>query len=146
MNSGEKPTHSDPQSGKTAQSRALVLLLASLVGLESLFVLAGALYFFSQLFVQEVSNVAGAIVIFAITLLIAIGLAIASIGTFREQGWTKGAIITWQILQFAAATSFIPGISAWQPVGWTLAALSILTIVLVVIVIVRSSRGDSSSF
>ena len=142
MNSGEKPTNSDPQSGKTANSRVLVLLLASLVGLESLFVLAGALYFFSQLFVQEVSNVAGAIVIFAITLLIAIGLAIASIGTFRDQGWTKGAIITWQILQFAAATSFIPGISAWQPVGWTLATLSILTIVLVIIVIVRSSREE----
>ncbi|AXE54925.1 hypothetical protein [Aurantimicrobium sp. MWH-Uga1] len=142
MNSGEKPTNLDPQRGKNAKSRALVILLASLVGLESLFVLAGALYFFSQLFVQEVSNVAGAIVIFAITLLIALGLAIASIGTFREQAWTKGAIVTWQILQFAAATSFIPGISEWQSVGWTLATLSILTIVLVMIVIVRSSREE----
>ena len=146
MNSGEKPTNSDPQSANTGKSKALVALLASLVGLESLIVLAGALYFFSQLFVQEVSNAAGAIVIFAITLFIAIGLAIVSIGTFRYQGWTMGAIITWQILQFAAATSFIPGISAWQPVGWILAALSILTMVLAIVVIVRSSPEESSNF
>lgn len=146
MNSGQNPTNSDGQSPKTATSKALVALLASLVGLESLIVLAGALYFFSQLFVQEVSNAAGAIVIFAITLFIAIGLAIVSIGTFRYQGWTMGAIITWQILQFAAATSFIPGISTWQPVGWSLASLSILTMVLATVAIVRSSREESSSF
>lgn len=146
MNSGENPTNSDGQSPKTGTSRALVALLASLVGLESLIVLAGALYFFSQLFVQEVSNAAGAIVIFAITLFIAIGLAIVSIGTIRDQGWTRGAIITWQILQFAAATSFIPGISSWQPVGWFLAVLSILAMVLAIVVIVRSSREESSSF
>lgn len=145
MNSGEKPTKSDPQSAKIGKSRALVLLLASLVGIESLIILAGALYFFSQLFVQEVSNAAGAIVIFVITLFIGVGLAVASVGTFREQGWTKGAIITWQILQFAAATSFITGISSWQPVGWSLAALSVLTMVLAMVVIVRSSREESSS-
>lgn len=142
MNSGEKPTNSDPQSGKTAKSRAFVILLSLFVGIESLILFAGALYFFSQLLVQDVSNVAGAIVILVITLLVAIGLIIAAIGTYREQAWTKGAIVTWQILQFAAATSFIPGLSEWQSVGWTLATLSILTIVLVIIVIVRSSREE----
>ena len=130
MNSGEKPTNLDAQSGKTAKSRVLVLLLTSLVGLESLFVLAGALYFFSQLFVQEVSNVAGAIVIFVISLLIAIGLAFASIGTLREKGSAKGAIITWQVLQFAVSTSFIQGIIEWQILGWLLMVLSLATLVL----------------
>lgn len=146
MNSGENPTNSDGQSPKTGTSRAFVALLASLVGLESLIVLAGAFYFVSQLFVQEVSNAAGAIVIFAITFVIAIGLAFVSIGTIRDQGWTRGAIITWQILQFAAATSFIPGISAWRPLGWSLATLSILTMVLTIVVIVQSSREENSSF
>lgn len=139
MNFREKPTNSDALSANTGKSSASVLLLAALVGLESLIVLAGAFYFFSQLFVQEVSNAAGAIVIFAITLLIAIGLALASIGTFRDQGWTKGAIITWQILQIAIATSFIRGTSEWQAMGWLLIVLSLSSSLLILKTIRRNS-------
>ncbi|WP_281640231.1 hypothetical protein [Aurantimicrobium minutum] len=131
MNSGEKPTNSDPQSRKTGNGRHFVNLLGVLVGIESLLVLAGAAYFFSQMFIQEVNNFAGAVVIFAITLFIGLGLVSVAIAAFRRKPWTRGAIITWQILQFAAATSFIRGISEWQSIGWVLMVLAAGTFVLV---------------
>ena len=131
MNSAEKPTNSDPQSIKTGNGRHLVNLLGVLVGIESLLVLAGAAYFFSQMFIQEVNNFAGAVVIFAITLFIGLGLVALAIAAFRRKPWTRGAIITWQILQFAAATSFIQGISEWQYIGWFLMVLALGTFVLV---------------
>ena len=131
MNSGEKPTNSDPPSSKTGNGRSLVNLLGALVGIESLLVLAGVAYFFSQMFIQEVNNFAGAVVIFAITLFIGLGLVAVAIAAFRRKPWTRGAIITWQILQFAAATSFIQGITEWQAIGWVLIVLAAVTVVLV---------------
>ena len=131
MNSGEKPTNSDPLSSKTGNGRHLVNLLGVLVGIESLLVLAGAAYFFSQMFIQEVNNFAGAVVIFAITLFIGLGLVAVAVAVFRRKPWTRGAIITWQILQFAAATSFIQGISEWRSIGWVMMVLAVGTFVLV---------------
>lgn len=131
MNSAEKPTNSDPQSINTGNGRHLVNLLGVLVGIESLLVLAGAAYFFSQMFIQEVNNFAGAVVIFAITLFIGLGLVAVAVAVFRRKPWTRGAIITWQILQFAAATSFIQGISEWQYIGWVMMVLALGTFVLV---------------
>ncbi len=131
MNSAEKPINSDPQSIKTGNGRHLVNLLGVLVGIESLLVLAGAAYFFSQMFIQEVNNFAGAVVIFAITLFIGLGLVAVAIAAFGRKPWTRGAIITWQILQFAAATSFIQGITEWQAIGWVLMVLAAGTFVLV---------------
>ena len=69
-------------------------------------------------------------VTFAITLLIAIGLIATTIGTFKAQPWTRGAILTWQIMQFVVATSFIQGIEVWQPVGWILATIAVGTTLL----------------
>jgi hypothetical protein len=109
---------------------SLVALLGVLVGIEALMVTAGALYFLSRIFMETPENLSGAIVIFAITLVIAIGLVASAIGTFRTQSWTRGAIVTWQILQFAVATAFIQGIQAWQPVGWLLIVFAVGTAVL----------------
>ena len=131
MNSGEKPTNSSPQRGKNDKGRALINLLGTLVAIESLLVLAGAMFFFSQMFVQEVNNVAGAVVIFAIALVIGLGLIAVAIAAFKRKPWTRGAIITWQILQFASATSFIQGIAQWQSIGWVLMVLAVGTFVLV---------------
>jgi hypothetical protein len=105
-------------------------LLGVLVGLESLLVLGGAMYFLSRIVLETPENFSGALVIFAITLLIAIGLIATTIGTLKAQPWTRGAILTWQIMQFVVATSFIQGIEVWQPVGWILALIAAGTTVL----------------
>ena len=126
----QNPTNPGSDGHERKRLSPLVALLGVLVSIEALMVTAGALYFLSRIFVETPENLSGAIVIFAITIVIAIGLVATAIGTFRTQSWTRGAIVTWQILQFAVATSFIQGIQAWQPVGWLLIIFAVGTTVL----------------
>ena len=102
-----------------------------LVSVEALLVTAGAVYFLSRIFLETPENLSGAFVIFAITLIIAAGLIATAIGTFKTKPWTRGAIVTWQIMQFVVATSFIQGILEWQPVGWLLIAFAVGTAILI---------------
>ena len=129
-NMPQNPTNTGSNGLEQTRSSHLVVLLGVLVSIEALLVTAGAIYFLSRIFLETPENFSGAIVIFAITLVIAIGLVATAIGTFRTQSWTRGAIVTWQILQFAVATSFIQGIQAWQPVGWLLIVFAVGTAVL----------------
>jgi hypothetical protein len=129
-NTQQYPSDSGSNGHEPDRQSPLVASLGVLVGLESLLVLGGALYFLSRIFLETPENFSGAIVIFAITLLIAIGLIATTIGTFKAQPWTRGAILTWQIMQFVVATSFIQGIEVWQPVGWILTTIAVGTTIL----------------
>jgi hypothetical protein len=123
-NMPQNPTNSGSNGHEQTRRRPLVALLV-FGEHRSMLVTTGAIYFLSRIFLDNPENLSGAIVIFAITLVIAIGLVATAIGTFRTESWTRGAIVTWQILQFAVATSFIQGIQAWQPVGWLLIVLQL---------------------
>ena len=123
---------------------SLVILLGVLVSIEAMLVIAGALYFLSRIFLETPDNFTGAIVTFGITLVIAVGLLATAIGTFKTQPWTRGAIVTWQILQFAVATSFIQGFEAWQPIGLTLLGLSIGATALIFLPKTTKAFSDSS--
>ena len=124
-NSEQNPTNPGLNGHEQTRRSPLVALLGVLVSIEALLVTAGAVYFLSRIFLETPENFSGALVIFAITLIIAAGLIATSIGTFKAKPWTRGAIVTWQIMQFVVATSFIQGIQAWQPLGWLLIALSL---------------------
>lgn len=132
MESGANSTQTGENNGR-GTGRKFVVALSTVVGLEALILLAGAIYFLARMFMEPVENLAGAIVILLITLAIAAGLVAVTVFCFRNKSWTRGAIVTWQILQFAVATSFIQGIEQWQPMGWLLFALSVGAIVLVFI-------------
>ena len=129
-NSEQNPTNPGLNGHEHTRRSRLVALLGVLVSIEALLVAAGALYFLSRIFLETPENLSGAYVIFAITLIIAAGLIATAIGTFKAKPWTRGAIVTWQIMQFVVATSFIQGIQAWQPVGWLLIAFAVGTAVL----------------
>ena len=129
-NTPQIPTNSGSNGHEQTRRSPLVALLVVLVSIEALLVTAGAIYFLSRIFLETPESLSGAIVIFAISLVIAIGLVATAIGTFRARSWTRGAIVTWQILQFAVATSFIQGIQVWQPVGWLLIVFAVGTAVL----------------
>ena len=129
-NSEQNPTNPGLSGHEQTRRSPLVALLGVLVSIEALLVTAGALYFLSRIFMETPENLSGAFVIFAITLIIATGLIATAIGTFKAKPWTRGAIVTWQIMQFVVATSFIQGIQVWQPVGWLLIALAVGTAVL----------------
>lgn len=124
-NSEQNPTKQGLNGHEHIRRSPLVALLGVLVSIEALLVTAGAVYFLSRIFLETPENISGAFVIVAITLIIAAGLIATSIGTFKAKPWTRGAIVTWQIMQFVVATSFIQGIQAWQPLGWILIALSL---------------------
>ncbi|WP_277495606.1 hypothetical protein [Aurantimicrobium minutum] len=129
-NSEQNPTNPGSNGHEQTRRSPLVTLLGVLVSVEALLVTAGAVYFLSRIFLETPENLSGAFVIFAITLIIAAGLIATAIGTFKVKSWTRGAIVTWQILQFFVATSFIQGIQVWQPVGWLLIVLAVGTAVL----------------
>lgn len=128
----QNPTNPGSNGHERKRRSYLIPLLGVLVSIEALMVTAGAFYFLSRIFLETPENLSGAMVIFAITLVIVFGLVATAIATFRAQSWSRGAIVTWQIMQFAVATSFIQGITEWQPVGWLLIALTLGTGYLVV--------------
>lgn len=123
-NSEQNPTNPGLNGQEQTRRGLIVTLLGMLVSIEALLVTAGAVYFLSRIFLETPENLTGAFVIFAITLIIAAGLIATAIGTFKAKPWIRGSIVTWQIMQFAIATSFIQGIASWQPLGWALVVLS----------------------
>jgi hypothetical protein len=129
-NSEQNPTNPGLNGHEQTRRSPIVALLGVLVSIEALLVTAGAVYFLSRIFLETPENLSGAFVIFAITLIIAAGLIATAIGTFKAKPWTRGAIVTWQIMQFVVATSFIQGIETWQPVGWLLIVIAVGTTVL----------------
>jgi hypothetical protein len=121
----------------------LVALLASLVLVEALGLVAGALFFFAQIFVQPATSVVGAVVIFIVTAIIAAGLVATGIFAFTARSWTRGAILTWQILQLAVATSFVQGLTPWPAIGVALIVLSLgCAALLFVPAVVRSTTKE----
>ncbi|GGA64964.1 hypothetical protein GCM10011490_14480 [Pseudoclavibacter endophyticus] len=58
--------------------------------------------------------------VIALALIVAIG-----VGAVRRAQWVRGAAITWQVLQFAAAWTIVQGDLA-PVVGWVLSALSLV--------------------
>lgn len=131
-NSELNPTNPGSNEDGQILRHSVVIFLGVLVSIEAVLVAAGAIYFLSRIFLETPDNFTGAMVIFGITVIIAAGLIWAAVATFRGQSWTRGAIITWQILQFAVAISFIQGIQTWQPVGWGLLCLSVTSLGLVI--------------
>lgn len=130
MESGANSTQTGENNGR-GTGRKFVVALSTVVGLEALILLAGAIYFLARMFMEPVENLGGAIVILLITLAIAAGLFAAAIACLKHRAWTRGAILVWQILQFAIATSFLQGIEDWKPVGFALLILSVLGILAV---------------
>jgi hypothetical protein len=129
MNNTVSPSDDNSQDMSNTSSKSLRLLVL-LVGIEAVLVSAGALYFLFLTFTEVIGNPAGAIVIFFITALVAVGLWISTVALRMGKGWSKGLVVTWQVIQFALATSFVQGIAEWQLLGWFLLVLSLGTFVL----------------
>jgi hypothetical protein len=129
MNNSVSPSDDSPQDmGNT--SKKSVRLLVLLVGIEAILVSAGAIYFLFLTFTEVTGNIAGAIVIFLITALVAVGLWVSTFALRKGKGWSRGLVVTWQVIQFALATSFVQGLAEWQVFGWFLLVLSLGTFVL----------------
>jgi hypothetical protein len=129
MNNIDPPSEENSHEMSTASKKSLRLLV-NLVGIEAVLVSAGAIYFLTLTFTEVSGNPAGAIVIFLITALVAVGLWISTFALLKGKGWSRGLVVTWQFIQFALATSFAQGLAEWQIFGWFLLVLSLGTFVL----------------
>jgi hypothetical protein len=129
MNNSVSPSEDNAQDMGNTSKKSLWLLVL-LVGIEAILVSAGAIYFVFLTFTEVTGNPAGAIVIFLITALVAVGLWISTVALLKGKGWSRGLVVTWQVIQFALATSFAQGLAEWQVFGWFLLLLSLGTFVL----------------
>ena len=129
MNNTDSPSGDNSQDMSSTSSKSLRLLVL-LVGIEAVLVSAGAVYFLFLTFTEVIENPAGAIVIFLITALVAVGLWVSAAALRRGKGWSRGLVVTWQVIQFALAASFVQGLDEWQVFGWFLLVLSLGTFVL----------------
>jgi hypothetical protein len=129
MNNIDPPSEENSHEMSTASKKSLRLLVM-LVGIESLLLSAGAIYFLVLTLTEVSGNPAGAIVIFLITALVALGLWVSTFALHKGKGWSRGLVVTWQVIQFALATSFVQGLAEWQVFGWFLLVLSLGTFVL----------------
>ncbi|MDH6537475.1 hypothetical protein M2112_001721 [Aurantimicrobium minutum] len=141
-NSEQNPSNPGLIGPEQTRRGLLVGLLGVLVSIEALLVTAGAMYFLSRIFGDSPENLSGAIVIFAITLIIGLGLIATAIATFKSKSWVTGAIVTWQILQIAVAISFIQGLPEWQLAGWVLAVLSLSVGFLVLKQLIETNKSN----
>ena len=129
MNNTVSPSEENSHDMSTASKKSLRLLVM-LVGIESLLLSLGAIYFLALTLTEVSGNPAGAIVIFLITALVAGGLWVSTFALLRGKGWSRGLVVTWQVIQFALATSFAQGLDEWQVFGWFLLVLSLVTFVM----------------
>jgi hypothetical protein len=126
MNNTVSPSDDNSQDMSSTSSTSLRLLVL-LIGIEAVLVSAGAVYFLFLTFTEVIGNPAGAIVIFLITAVVAVGLWVSTFALLKGKAWSRGLVVTWQVIQFALATSFVQGLAEWQAIGWALFALSIAT-------------------
>ena len=125
---------SEENTGKHRfSSHKILQLLALLVGIEAVLVSAGAIYFLTLTFTEVETSIAGSIVIFLITALVAVGLWVSTFALLQRKAWPRGIVITWQVIQFALATSFIQGLVEWQAMGWALLLLSFGSLIIFII-------------
>ena len=89
---------SDEQAPERSANR-LALLVAGLVAIEAVLLLAGAVVLLVEALTSDRDDRAAAIALSAIVLIVGIGLAVCVRGVAAGRRWTRGPLLTWQLLQ-----------------------------------------------
>jgi len=89
---------SDEQTPERPDHR-LALVVATLVGIEALLLLAGAGFLIIEAATSDRGNLAAAVALAAIAVVVGAGLAICARGVLAGRRWTRGPVLTWQLLQ-----------------------------------------------
>lgn len=118
---------SNEQNPERSDNR-LPLLVAALVGIEAVLLLVGAGFLLVEALTGQ-DNLAAAIFLAAIAIVVGAGLAICARGVVRGLRWTRGPVLTWQLLQAGVAMPLSTSRAWW--VGVPLLAVSIVVGVLI---------------
>lgn len=119
----------DPSTSGARRSvpfRVLVVLLAA----EALLVwllLAWQVY---ALVTSEPTALSSAIALIVLNAIAAVWVSAIALNAWRRRGWTRGAGVTWQLVQIAVAIGAFQGVYARPDIGWALLIPSIVVLVL----------------
>jgi Na+-driven multidrug efflux pump len=89
---------SDEQAPERPGNR-LALLVAGLVAIEAVLLLAGAVVLLVEVLTSDRDNVAAALTLVVIVVIVGIGLAACVRAVAQGRRWTRGPLLTWQLLQ-----------------------------------------------
>jgi hypothetical protein len=117
------PDPADAASGPSAVPHrpATVLVAAAVLALESLAVLAVALWYISELLTVTPVSLGGAIFMIVLLVGVAAGLGAVAVNLYRGFRWTRAAAFVWQLLMLAIAVPILlsgqplPGLALLQP-------------------------------
>lgn len=107
-----------------------IRVLRTLVGIEAIGMLAVAVLLIYDVLTQPALSVATSIALIVLALIGAAFLGAIFVGIGKGQTWTRGATITWQVLQTAAAVVILQGDMA-QLLGWVIAILALSVLILI---------------
>jgi len=88
-----------------ARRHPLLLALVALVGAECALLVAATAFLIIELLVDTPTSLATALALTVLTVLAAVFLLILVVNILRGRAWTRGATITWQVLQIAVAVA-----------------------------------------
>jgi hypothetical protein len=106
----------------------LAFLVAALVGLEALLLLAGAVFLVAEGLTSDQEEPGAAIALAVVVLVIGAGLAFCARGVAHGLRWSRGPVLTWQLLQAGVG---MPVSTAQPLVGVPLLAVAIVVGVLI---------------
>jgi hypothetical protein len=111
-------------------SQRLRRLVAALVAIEAILLAVGSVVLVVEVIRSDGDNAAPAISLAAIAVVVAVGLAMCARGIVQGLRWTRGPVLTWQLLQ-AGVGMPVSTSGAWWA-GVPLLAVSIVVGVLMV--------------
>lgn len=126
---------------------ATLAALAALLGLESLAVLASAIFLAVELAGGGAASAASTIALIVLLALVAVLVGVVAWSTWRQRAWIRGAAFTWQVLQIAAGWVFLQGDLA-PAVGWLLVGAGVIGAALALAPSTRRSlagRGEADA-
>jgi hypothetical protein len=124
------------QSAQSGRSDArirrpvLLIILGLLLLAEALVVLAVGAWQVGQLLQAPPEVYASSIALIVLVLATGLWVLFTAIGVFRLRPWTRGAALTWQVLQVIVAICCFQGIFASPDDGWPLLIAGVLGIAL----------------
>jgi hypothetical protein len=93
---------SDEQSPEHTGNR-LAWLVAALVGLEAAALLAGSVALVVEAVTSDRGNPGATIALAVVVVIVGAGLAFCARGVAQGRRWTRGPVLTWQLLQAGVA-------------------------------------------
>lgn len=120
------------------RGRRLNLVLFAIVALEALALWAVVLRAIAGLVADGAESLSTGIALTALAAIAALWLSATAVAVARRQRWSRGSVITWQVLQVAVAVGLLQGS------GSTLAQMAVLAVpavAAIVLVLLRSVRA-----